>query len=175
MSAAIAGIFFLFQFTYASEVIEETHTRVIVREHPITKRPYVSVAAEDRLPDQSAKDGPQKKYKRPDYRLLDPKVKSGEISYEGPSSDRKKIYIFAASLAALGAAGGVTASAAIPASSAAAGASGGAGVYGAAGGAVAAGALSSGLASTRSNPEKDNFQQISKASLSQPIPIKRDK
>ena len=76
----------------ASEIMEETKTQVIVREHPRTGKPYVSIVAEGAVPaDPFA--GKHRAFKRPDYRMLDPKIKSGQISYDGPISDRKK-FIF---------------------------------------------------------------------------------
>lgn len=144
---------------FASEVITETHSKVIVREHPKTGKPYVVIAPEN-LADGTGFFPESKKFSRPDYRLLDPKVKSGEIPYDGPYSDSKRIYIFAASLATLGA-GGLVGAALIPATGAAA-ASGGAG-YLATGGTLAAGTAATAATTLRSNPKKDNFIQASES------------
>jgi hypothetical protein len=140
---------------HASEVIEPTRTQVIVREHPKTGRPYVSIVSSDRAVPPDPFSG-QKKYSRPDYRLLDPKVKAGEIPYDGPYSDRRKIYIFAATLATVGTVGGVAGMAAAPAA-AGAGASGGGAAYLAGGTAVAAGSAAAVTAVTHSDPKEENF------------------
>ena len=142
----------------ASEVIPETHSKVILREHPKTGKPYVVIAPED-LTEGTGFFPEAKKFSRPDYRLLDPKVKSGQIPYDGPYSDSKRIYIFAASLATLGA-GGFVGAAFMPATGAAA--SGG-GAYLAAGSAVAAGAAATATTSLRANSKKDNFTQASES------------
>ena len=149
--------------SFASEVIEETGTRVIVREHPKTGRPYVSiVSSQGEIPPDIFTG--QRKYSRPDYRMLDPKIKSGQIPYEGPSSDRKKIYLFAATLATLGTASGAAVIASAPAATGAA-ASGGAGAYLAGGTAVVAGSTVAAHAVTRNDPKKDDFKHRSKSRL----------
>lgn len=142
----------------ASEVLEETHTQVQVREHPNTGKPFVSISrtsANTPFPTVKA-------LKRPDYRMLDPKIKKGTIPYEGPVSDRKKVYVLAATLATIGTVGGVGIIAAAPAATGT-GAAGGAGLYGAAGGAVAAGSISTALSTTKSNPKDENFKHVSEA------------
>ena len=146
----------------ASEVIQETQTKVIVREHPKTGRPYVSITplgAEFRDPFERQRTN----LRRPDYRMLDPKVKDGEIPYDGPYQDSKKVYIFAATLATLGTAGGVIGLTMIPAS--AGGAASGAGAYLASGGAIAGGTTAALLGTTKSNPEQDDVIQTSKSHL----------
>ena len=147
----------------ASEVIEDTHTNVIMREHPKTGRPYVSIVSSD-VP---VPEDPFAKFrqisKRPDYRMLDPKVKPGEIPYEGPYSDSKKIYIFAATLAALGTAGGAIGLAAIPVSTGAAASGGGA--YLGAGSAVAVGSAAGVVVKTNVSSKQDDFVQTSKSEL----------
>lgn len=122
---------------FASEVIEETKTRVIIREHPKTGKPYVSIVSTENPEPPDPFTGQRGRILRPDYRMLDPKVKSGEIPYDGPYSDQKKIYIFAATLATLGALGGAVIYAAAPAATGV-GAASGAGTYLAAGTAVTA-------------------------------------
>lgn len=143
---------------YASEVITETNSKVIVREHPKTGKPYVAIAPSE-VPNETGFFPQSKKFSRPDYRLLDPKVKSGVIPYDGPYSDSKRIYIFAASLATLGA-GGMVGAAWMPATGAAAT---GGGTYLAAGGALAAGTAATAVHSTKANPKKDNFTQASES------------
>ena len=148
---------------FASEVMEESGTRVIVREHPKTGKPYVSIVPfQGEIPLDPFTG--QRKYSRPDYRMLDPKIKSGQIPYEGPYSDRKKIYIFAASLAALGTASGAAVTALAPAATGA-GASGGAGAYFAGGGAVVAGTAVTAARVNRSDPEKQNYTLRSESRL----------
>lgn len=149
---------------FASEVIDETKTRVIIREHPKTGKPYVSIVSSE-IPDPPDPfTGQWGRIIRPDYRLLDPKVKSGEIPYEGPVSDSTRIYIFAATLATLGAAGAVLAPAAAPAAAGAA-ASGGAGAYLAGGAAVTAGSVAAYSAAAHVPPEKENYQHESEYQL----------
>ncbi len=143
----------------ASEVIPETNSKVVVREHPKTGKPYVVIASND-FQNQSFFPNSQK-FSRPDYRLLDPKVKSGEIPYDGPYSDSKRIYIFAASLATLGTVGGAIGLAVLPASTGVAATGGGA--YLAAGSAVAAGTAGATVIKSKSDPHKDDFTQASES------------
>lgn len=140
----------------ASEVIEETPTQVIIREHPKTGQPYVAIVP---LSEKNPKDPftGQKKFSRPDYRMLDPKIKKGPIPYDGPYSSRKKVYILAATLAAVGTAGGVAGLATAPAATGAAASGGGAGAYFAGGTAVAAGSAAAVTVAARSNPKDDNY------------------
>lgn len=146
-------------YAHASEVVPETNTSVLVREHPKTGKPYVVITSKDAV--QQSYFQSSKKVSRPDYRLLDPKVKSGQIPYDGPYSDSKRIYIFAASVATLGAGSLVTAAALPAAASSGAAAAGGGGAYLAAGGAVAAGTTAAALASTKPNSKTDSFVQES--------------
>lgn len=145
----------------ADEVFEETHTKVAVRNHPRTGKPFVSIAPE--LNDANP-FGETKMAKRPDYRMLDPKIKPKDVGYEGPVSDRKKVYIFAASLATVGTVGGTAIIAAAPAATGA-GAAGGAGIYGAAGTAVVAGTAAGTIRATRtdSDMERVNFKHAAEA------------
>ena len=147
----------------ASEVIPESSAEVIVREHPKTGKPYVVITSTGSA-DRDPFSGKHLKAQRPDYRMLDPKMKSGQIPYEGPYSSRKKVYILAATLATVGTVGGTAIIAAAPAATGA-GAAGGAGAYGAAGGAVAAGTISTAALQTRSDPEKDNYSLTSESAL----------
>ena len=140
---------------FASEVIEETRTQVIVREHPKTGKSYVSIVSADNPDPKDPFTGQRQKFSRPDYRLLDPQIKAKDIPYEGPYSDRKKVFLFAASIAAVGAAGGIAGLAATPAA-AGAGASGPAGAYMAGAGAVAGTAAAASVHATTGSG-KDNF------------------
>ena len=141
----------------ASEVLTETKTKVLVRENPVTGKPFVSVVASDNPEASNPFRGIKKANTRPDYRMLDPKVKSGQIPYDGPVSDRKKVYILAASLATLGAAGGIIGPAVLPATASTGSVAGGAGLYAAAGTAVSAGTVSAAWLKTRPDPQKDDY------------------
>lgn len=111
-----------------NEVLTETGTKVFIREHPQTGKPFVSLRKERDATDLFK--GFVKREVRPDYKMLDAKTKSGDVPYDGPVSDRKKVYIFAATMMTLGVAGGIV-TVAMPAGAAAAGASGGTGLLGA--------------------------------------------
>ncbi len=166
MSAFIFSLFLIYstiQNSFASEVLEQTETQVVVRNHPRTGKPYVSIVSPDRL-NVDPFAGNRKSYLRPDYRMLDPKIKSGVIPYKGPYSDRKKVYIFAASLAAVGTMGGTAIIATAPAATGTA-ASGGAGAYLAGGAAVAAGSAAEYTIATQPNPKKDIYTQRSESKL----------
>lgn len=140
----------------ASEVITETSSKVIVRDHPRTGRPY-AVITDDPQNGSPFHKLPVSTRSRPDYRMLDPKIKSGTVPYEGPVSDRKKVYVFAGTIATLGAVGGTAIIAAAPAATGA-GASGGAGAYALAGTGVATGTISSAWLKTRPEPDKDKIE-----------------
>lgn len=148
---------------HGSEVLEETKTQVVVREHPKTGKPYVSIAGLNVSGSQNLLGGRNTKISRPDYRLLDPKVKSGEIPYEGPYTSPKRIYIFAATLATIGVAGGVVGMAAAPAAASAGGAASGGGVFLAGGSAVTAGSAGTLVAASQRNSNQDNFVQTSQS------------
>ncbi len=147
---------------FASEVVDTTHTQVVVREHPKTHRPYVSIVSNDEPVPRDPFTGQRKSYSRPDYRMLDPKVKNGEIFYDGPSSDNKKIYIFAASLMTIGVVGGAVGMAAAPAATGATASGGGA--YLAAGSAVAGSAAAAGVISSKSS-DNEKYKHESESLL----------
>ena len=140
--------------SYSSEVLEETQTAVIVREHPKTGRPYVSIVSSKGPVPVDPFTGQRQKFSRPDYRMLDPKIKAKDIPYKGPYSDRRKVYILAATLATAGTAGGVTILAA-PAAATGAGAAGGAGAYLAGAGAVAGTATAASVYATTGSKEEN--------------------
>lgn len=147
---------------FADEVVPQTSTHVVVRDHPKTGKAYVSVTEKGKENVNPLAAGKYKK--RPDYRMLDPKVKSGEIPYEGPVSDRKKVYAFAAGLAAVGVAGGAAVSLAAASAPATAGSAGGAGAFGAAGVGVIAGTAGILQAKTSPDPNKpDDFTHTSES------------
>jgi hypothetical protein len=135
-----------------NEVIPESGAKVYVREHPQTGKPFVTLSA-----GQVARDpfpGFTRREIRPDYRMLEANSKG--IAYDGPVSDRKKVYIFAATMITLGVAGGVV-TAAIPAS-AAAGAGSGAGTGILAGGAVVANAVAADIVlESQIKPGEENY------------------
>ena len=149
-------------FASASEVIENAPARVLVREHPKTGKPYISIVSKEAADTDPLQSLKTEKLARPDYRMLDPKMKSGQIPYEGPVSDRKKVYILAGTLAAGGVIGGTLIAAVAPAA-AAAGSGAGAGAYAAGGAAVAAGTVSASVLSTRPDPDKDRMERIAKS------------
>ena len=134
----------------AGEVIPETQTEVVVREHPQTGQTYVSVTKVGTAP-RKIFQREQKKFQRPDYRMLDPHVSPKSVGYDGPVSDRTKVYVLAGTLAAAG----VTAYAVLPSAAAVGGAAAGGGFYAAAGAAVAAGTLSTHWVMARSNSPED--------------------
>ncbi len=146
------------QTVFAGEVVPQTQTKVVVREHPRTGKPYV-VITDSKAERNPLAALPVHTRVRPDYRLLDPKVKRGTVPYQGPVSDRKKVYIFAGTIAALGTAGGAAIIAGAPAATGA-GAAGGAGGYAAAGTAVGVGSVSTAVLNTRPpDPDKDKIEQ----------------
>lgn len=161
----IVLVYLLFSFVvfsaHASEVIQETPTRVIVREHPKTGKPYVSIVPAGFSLEGGPFGTPGSIAKRPDYRMLDPRVKSGAIPYEGPYSDATKVYLFAATLATLGTVGGAVGMALVPATGS--GVAAGGGAYLAAGAATAAGSAAATVVSTDSDGKSDNFVQTSQA------------
>ncbi|MCB9799652.1 MAG: hypothetical protein H6757_02700 [Candidatus Omnitrophica bacterium] len=99
----------------ANEVIPETQSEVIVREHPQTGDPYIVIKAQGDEGREDLHFGQPQKYSRPDYEMLRSSVKPGDVAYDGPVSSRKKIYILAASLATLGTVSGVAGAALFPA------------------------------------------------------------
>ena len=147
----------------ASEVIEETSTQVVVREHPQTGKPYVSIIPAGAIP-QDLFANPRKKFSRPDYRMLDPKIKSGVLPYDGPVSDRKKVYLLAASLATIGLAGGSVGLAAASAATTTP-ASGSAGAYYGAAGAVAVAGAAAAVDQGKPDLHKNDFDLKSESKL----------
>lgn len=146
----------------ASEVPDPTHTQVIIREHPKTGKPYVSLVSTDQPVPEDPFTYQRNRYSRPDYRMLDPNVKKGEVAYDGPYSDRKKVYLFGAALMALGVTGATAGIALAPAAGAA---SSGGGAYLAGGAAVAAGSGAAVHEITKSRPEDENFIRESESRL----------
>ena len=111
------------------EVKDESHSQVIIREHPKTGKSYVTVISSEEPVPADPFTHQRNKYSRPDYRMLDPKAKKGDYIYDGPYSDRTKVYIFAASMVAVGVTGGVAGMALAPAATGTAASAGGGGAY----------------------------------------------
>lgn len=146
-----------------NEVLPETNSTVLVREHPKTGDPFISIVSSDGLPREDLVFESKEKFSRPDYRLLDPKINPKDIGYDGPYSSKTKIYILAASLASLGAAGGLAAAAAIPAAGTAAGSGAGLGIGV---GTVAAGGAATAAAVIKIDSEiPDDYRRIQKSEL----------
>lgn len=145
---------------FPNEVINIQSPAVVVRVHPKTGRPYVAITEpEARM--QNPLGGFSKPVKRPDYRMLEKDVKPKETGYEGPSSDRKKVYIFAASIAASGVASGTAILAAPAAAAAGTGSGTGAAVFAGAGTAVAAGTTVVTADALRIKPQDGNYTRES--------------
>jgi len=147
-----------------TEVLPQTRTQVIVREHPKTGESYVSIISSDIRDPVDPFTNQREKYARPDYRYLDHRIKKGEIDYDGPTSDRTKVYVLAATLATVGVVSGVAIIAAAPAATGA-GAAGGAGVLAGVGVGVAAGTVSTAMLQSRPDPEQDDYEHISVSQL----------
>lgn len=142
-----------------NEVLGEGNAKVFIRQHPQTGKDFVSLRTAS-----DAKDlfkGFVKREVRPDYKMLDADAKG--VPYDGPVSDRTKVYVFAATLITLGAAGAVV-TAAIPAGAAAAGAgSGGAGLLGAGTLAVVGGTAGEIALKSHLAPGEENYVHDAKA------------
>jgi hypothetical protein len=152
------------------EIKDPTHTCVAVKKHPKTGKPYVTILPENvssgdaEIISASRAASPQPTPARPDYRMLDWKVKNGAIPYDGPSSNRTKVYVFAASIATLGVVSGAAVLAVAPATAAATGASAsGAGIYAAGGAAVTAGTVSTALIQTKPDGKQDDYDHYSES------------
>jgi len=152
-----------------NEVIQESDIKVFIREHPQTGKPFVSLRQED--DPQDLFKGFVKREFRPDYKMLDARTKSGDVPYDGPTSDRKKVYIFAASMITLGVAGGIV-TAAMPAGAAASGAGGGTGLLGA--GAVTLATGTAGTVALKSHlaPGEENYIHDATTATTSPDPRK---
>ena len=158
--AAISGIS---PCSFADEIISQTPTEVIVREHPQTGKPFVSVIDQGKGSEVRPWRAVSKKYSRPDYKMLNHRIKKGEYSYDGPVSDRKKVYILAASLTAVGVTAAVVGPAIAPAAASTGGASGGAGAFAAGGATVLSGTAGAVSYKSRPDPERDFFSQTSES------------
>ncbi len=138
------------------EILQESRAEVVVIENKMSGKPLVCIK-ENAQPIRPYLQSLAREVKRPDYRLLDYRTKSGEISYEGPSSDRTKIYVFAATIATLGVVSGAAVGAVAASSAAAGGASsGGAGLV-AVGTTLSAGTVSAALQTSKPDPNRDSY------------------
>lgn len=154
----------------ASEVADPTQTAVQIRQNPRTGENYVSIVSSQAPEARVIYYGDQSRYARPDYRMLDRKVKPRDVGYEGPSSSRTKVYALAAALATTG----VLAGTMIPVTAATGAGAGSAAGYAAAGAGVTAGTLSASWLATRPDPEKDNHTQTSSVRVIRPLPVTSD-
>lgn len=143
----------------AGEVLPQTETQVTERVHPRTGASYRVITAAP-APEAAYFEGAPRPYSRPDYRMLESDVQRGEIYYDGPVSSRKKVYIFAATVATLGTVGAMS----LPTAAAVGSVSGGAGAYAAGGAAVAAGTLGGAVKLTKP-AENEDFIQTTKAEV----------
>lgn len=142
-----------------NEVIPESGAKVYVREHPQTGKPFVSLRSEALT--QDLFQGFTRREIRPDYKMLDADAKG--IPYDGPASDRTKVYVFAATLITLGAAGAVV-TAALPVTAAAgAGASGGTGLLGTGAVAIVAGTAGTIAVESHIKPGEEHYQHTAES------------
>ena len=146
---------------FSNEVLIKTQTKVVVREHPKTGDSYVSIISLDEAPRQDLLSTEDVPYPRPDYKMLESEVKARDVEYEGPYSSRKKVYILAGSLAAMGVAGGL-----LPVTSVSGAAAGGSGLAAgaSAGVATASGATAMAMMRKQDNLPED-YQRIQETEL----------
>ena len=137
-----------------NEVIPEGTVKVFVREHPQTGKAFVSLRKGDN--GQDLFKGFVKREIRPDYEMLDAKTRSGDVPYDGPVSDRKKVYIFAATMMTLGVAGGIV-TVAIPATAAASGTGAGTALLGVGAATVVAGTAGTVAVQAHIRPGEENY------------------
>ena len=142
----------------AIEVIEDTHTRAERRINPNTGKSFLVIIPEGNGESHSYFRPEQKQYSRPDYRLLDPGFKKGKILYDGPYSDRTKVYVLAGALAA----GGVLGAALAPAAAVGA-ASTGSGAYAFAGGSAVVSGTAAVVINAASEKKPDRVEFRSQA------------
>jgi len=145
-----------------SETIIAQDNQVIVREHPKTKRPYVTIASGDTEIEEHTITMPSDTVSRPDYRILSYRVPKDIPPYNGPYSDRTKVYVFAGALIATGIA---TAAVGAAAPAAVGAASSGGGAYAVAGTTVGVTTLATALLKARPDPDEDEFTHTSNTRL----------
>lgn len=134
-----------------NEILRESVAKVYVREHPQTGKPFVSLRMGN--PAQDPFKGFTKREIRPDYKMLEADSKG--VPYDGPVSDLKKVYVFAATMMTLGAAG-VVVTAALPAAAAAGASTAGTGVL-AGGAAVATGVAADIVVESQIKPGEEHY------------------
>lgn len=123
---------------FANEVFPDFSEKVVMRHHPKTGREYVVLVPQSSLEKNGEVVVNPKMISRPDYAMLRAKGNPSDVQYEGPVSDRTKVYVFAATIATIGAVGGTVGMIAAPAT-AGGSASGGAGYL--VGGALTSGGI----------------------------------
>lgn len=151
-----------------NEVIKEPIAKVYVREHPQTGKQFVSIRAEGEFRDPFKSF--VKREIRPDYKMLEAHAKG--VPYDGPVSDRTKVYVFAATIATLGVAGSVVAAAAFPAAATTGCATGGTGLLGTAGVAVAAGTAGTVAYEMHVRPGEEHYTHTATSSSTESDPKK---
>lgn len=139
---------------FASEVLDKTRTQVVVLENAKTGTELVGIAPESGAGSryQFLKNPVQ--VSRPDYLMLDPTKKSSDFNYDGPYSSRKKVYIFAGTVATAGLLAGTL----TPVAATAGGATGGVGALAGAGVAVAGAPLATAYIRSRPDPHENDFE-----------------
>lgn len=156
-------------FAEGNEVVKETGVKVFIREHPQTGKPFVSLRAYTNTADPFK--GFVKREVRPDYRMLDANVKPGDVRYDGPTSDRRKVYAFAATMMTLGVAGGIV-TAALPATAAAGAGAGGTGLLGAGTAVVVTGTAATIVAESHIKPGEEHYIHDAKSVSAAGVPSK---
>lgn len=159
-------LLFLFPVTALSventqEVLRSaTKAQMVKRVHPVTKQTFFSIveSGAEEYPMGLERATPRS---RPDYRLLERDADASKIYYDGPVSDRKKIYLFAGTVAAVGTVAGTAGLLAAASSTATTGAAGGAGAYAAGGTAVLSGVA--GTVAVKSKPDTEQAPYIHEA------------
>jgi hypothetical protein len=153
----------------SSEVID-IGTDVSIRVHPKTGEEYICLRAAGEEAPAYRFQIMGERYSRPDYEMLSHNVRSGDIPYDGPVSDRTKIYVLAATLAASGIAAGVVAQAAAAgaaATTAASASTAGAGAYATAGAVLAGVSVATPLIKAQPDPNRDDFIHESRVTVLQ--------
>jgi hypothetical protein len=141
-----------------SEVIIAEEHQVIIRDHPQTRLPYVSIVGAAVATQEQTIKIPSDALGRPDYRMLSYRTAAGVPAYKGPSSDRTKVYVLAGTLIATGIA---TAAIGAAAPAAVGAASSGAGAYAVAGSTVGVTTLATALLTSRPDPDENDFTHTS--------------
>jgi hypothetical protein len=136
--------------------------QVVVRVAPGTQRPFVSIVSDAAATEERFIASSETGRGRPDYRMLAYTVPRDTPLYEGPYSDRTKVYILAGALMTTGIA---TAAIGAAAPAALGAASSGAGAYAAAGTAVGVTTLATALIKARQHPDEHDFTHTSQTRL----------